>query len=270
MSGPLVLVGRHLRELPVLGGELGCRRDLDDVDVAERPLGEGGELPHRLDLDVEEVDADRAVGGGREEVEQLAADGELAAVLDLVDALVAHRGERVRRLVEVEQVALADDGAVRAQRRVRDLLAQRDRGDDDDRRLVGAALAVEQRVQRRDAQADEVRRRCEVGLVGDAAARVQADRPRVQPRAQVVRQLARLAVVAGHHERRLRVGVGERGDDVRPQRLGHERTPAVPLETGRAGVFVEVGEEGAEGHGAHAERPRTGRGGSASEDSAAA
>src|SRR3712207_7171413 len=54
----------------------------------------------RSDLDVEEVDAHRALGGRRVEVEKLAADRELAAVLDLVDAFVAHRGEALRSLVE--------------------------------------------------------------------------------------------------------------------------------------------------------------------------
>ena len=81
----------------MLGGELGRRRDLDRLDVAERALGERRELAQRLDLDVEQVDAHRAVVGRRVDVEQLAADRELAAVLDLVDALVAHRDELLRR-----------------------------------------------------------------------------------------------------------------------------------------------------------------------------
>ena len=70
------------------------------------------------------------------DVEQAAADGELAAVLDLVDALVAGGDEVVRGLVEVEQVADAQREAVRAQRGVGDLLGQRDGGDDDDRGFV--------------------------------------------------------------------------------------------------------------------------------------
>ena len=125
-----------LGQLAVLGGELGGGGDLDDLGVAERALREGGEPAQRLDLVVEQVDADRALLRGRVDVEQAAADGELAAVVDLVDALVARGDEVGGGLVEVEQLADAQREAVRAQRRVRDLLAQRDRGDDDDRRLA--------------------------------------------------------------------------------------------------------------------------------------
>ena len=74
--------------------------------------------------------------------------------------------------------------------------------DDDDRRLGVVARLGEQRVERGDAQADEVRRRREVRLVGDAAARVEAHGPRAQPRAQVGGEVAGLAVVAGDDERR--------------------------------------------------------------------
>ena len=197
-----VLERGDLRQLAVLGRELGRGRDLDRLGLAQAALGEGREEADRLDLDVEEVDADRAVLGGRVEVEDAAADGELAAVVDLVDALVAGGHELLADLVEVEQVADADGEGVRAQRRVGHLLAQRDRADDDDRRLLAVGALGQQRVERGDAQADEVRRRREVRLVGDAAAGVEAHGPRLEPRAQVGGEVARLAVVARHHERR--------------------------------------------------------------------
>ena len=141
--------------------------------------------------------------GRRVDVEDAAADRELAAVVDLVDALVAGGDEVGRDLVEVEQVADAQPERLRAQRGVGDLLAERDGGDDDDRRLgrVRAAAVGQQRVERGDAQADEVRRRREVRLVGDAAARVEAHRPRGEPVAQVGGQVARLAVVGGDDQR---------------------------------------------------------------------
>ena len=131
-----VLQRGDLGQLAVLGGELRGGGDLDRLGVAERALGEGGEPAQRLDLVVEEVDADGALLRGGVDVEEAAADGELAAVLDLVDALVARGDEVGGGLVEVEQLADLQREAVRAQRRVGDLLAQRDRGDDDDRRLV--------------------------------------------------------------------------------------------------------------------------------------
>ena len=101
-----VLVGRgDLGQLAVLGRELGGGRDLDAVGLAELALREGREPAQRLDLDVEQVDADGALLGRRVDVEQAAADRELAALLDLVDALVAGGDELRRGLVEVEQVA---------------------------------------------------------------------------------------------------------------------------------------------------------------------
>ena len=92
-----VLERGDLGQLAVLGGELGGGGDLDPLPLAERALGEGREPAQRLDLDVEELDADGALLGGGVDVEQPAADRELAAVLDLVDALVARRDELARR-----------------------------------------------------------------------------------------------------------------------------------------------------------------------------
>ena len=243
-----------LRQLAVLGGELGGGRDLDGLGVAERALRERGEPAQRLDLVVEEVDADRALLRRRVDVEQAAADRELAAVLDLVDALVARGDEVGGRLVEVEQLADAQREAVRAQLRVGHLLGQRDGGDDHDRRLA-ARWRVQQRVERGDAQADEVRRRRQVRLVGDAAARVEAHGPRAQPGAQVGGEVARGAVVAGHDDRRAaHVAVGQRGEQVRPQRLRDERRAALVGEPRGVGIVLEMGEEGAEGHGVLARR----------------
>ena len=171
----------------------------DHVGLAERALRERREPAQRLDLVVEQVDADRALLGRRVDVEQAAADGELAAVLDLVDAVVAGRDEVVRRLVEVEQLADAEREAVRAQRRVGHLLAQRDRATTT---TTGASRArapalQRTRVERGHAQADQVGGRREVRLVGDAAARVEAHGARAQPRAQVGGQVARGPVVGG-------------------------------------------------------------------------
>ena len=243
---------RDLGELPMLGRELGGGGDLHRLRVAERALGERGEPAQRLDLVVEQVDADRALLGRRIDVEQPAAHGELAAIVDLVDALVAGGDEVGGRLVEVEQLAEAEREAVRAQRRVGDLLAERDRGDDDDRRLLPFA-AVEHGVEGGDAQADEVRRRRQVRLVGDAAARVEADGARAQPGPQVLRELACGAVVAGDDDRRLaRVALRHRGDEVRAQALRDERAGARLGEPLGVGMLLELAEERAQGHG---ERP---------------
>ena len=158
--GALVLQRGDLGDLAVLGGELGRRGDLDLVGLPQRPLRERREPAQRLDLDVEQVDADRPVLGGRVDVEDAAAHGELTAVLDLVDALVAGRDEIARDLVEVDEVADAQRHRARAQLGVGHLLAERDGGHDDDRRV--ALRGREQGVHRGDAEADEMRRRRQV------------------------------------------------------------------------------------------------------------
>ena len=95
------------------------------VDVLERALGEGGEPAQPLHLVAEQLDAHRALLGGRVDVEDAAAHRELPAVLDLVLALVAARHEPLGGLVEVEQLPPLDREAVRAQLRVGDPLRQR-------------------------------------------------------------------------------------------------------------------------------------------------
>ena len=99
-----VLERRDLGQLSVLLRELGGRRDLDHLGVAERALREGREPTQRLDLVAEQVDPDGAVLGCREQVEQASADRELAAVLDLIDALIAGGDQLAGGLVEIQQL----------------------------------------------------------------------------------------------------------------------------------------------------------------------
>ena len=73
----------------------------------ERPLGEGRERAHLLDLVAVELDAERLAAGGREDVDETAADGELAALLGALDPLVARKREVLREAVET---GLAADG----------------------------------------------------------------------------------------------------------------------------------------------------------------
>ena len=93
--GPVLLgLGRRdLRKLAVLGPELGRGRDLDALGLLERALRERREVGEPLDLDVEQLASDGPLLGRGVDVEDVAAQRELAAVLDLVDALVAARDE---------------------------------------------------------------------------------------------------------------------------------------------------------------------------------
>ena len=225
--GALVLLGGggDLRELAVLGRQLGRGRDLDPLGLLERALGEGREPGEALDLHVEQLAAHGALLGGRVDVEDVAADRELAAVLDLVDALVAAGHELVGGLVEVEQAALLDLEAVRAEVGVGDLLGERDGGGDED-----GGLVPEQRVERGDAQADEVRRRREMRLVAHAARRVEAHRARREEGLQVGGEVARGAVVAGDDQRgALGIRVDQRREQVGPQARGHEGALGRPV-----------------------------------------
>ena len=80
---------RQLGQFAVLGVEFGRRRQLDPLGLAQRALGEGREPAHRLDLVAEELDPHGALLGRAEDVEDAAAHGELAALLDLLDPVVA-------------------------------------------------------------------------------------------------------------------------------------------------------------------------------------
>ena len=161
----LVARGGDLGELALLRRQLRGRRDLHPLGLLQRALREGREPGEPLHLHVEELAADGALLGGRVDVEDVSSQGELPAVLDLVHALVAAGHELFGRLLQVEQAALLDLEAVRAQLGVGHLLGQRHGRRDEHRRLV-----PEQRVERRDAQPHQMRRRCQVGLVADARA----------------------------------------------------------------------------------------------------
>ena len=107
-----------------------------------------------------------------------------------------------------------------------------------------------------DAEADEVRRRRQVRLVGDAAARVVADRARVQPRAQVVR---RGRARRGRRRRRPRSGGGRPGRRAPRPRTARsdcddERVTALAASWAAPGSFSKVAEEGSEHANARAGR----------------
>ena len=255
---------RDLGQFPVFGADLRGRRDLHVLRLLQGALGEGREEREALDLHVEELAAHRALLGGRVDVEDVAADRELTALLHLVDPLVAACHEPVGGLVEVDQLALLEGEAVWAERRVGDLLAQ---GGGGGHHHGGAHLAgrVEQRIERGDPEAHQVRRRRQVRLVLHPAGRVEAHEPRRQECLQVRREVAGGAVVARDHERgALGLGIKERSEQVGPHARRHERPLPCPgrdgaSKRGDAGILVGIGEQGAEGHG-HAKGPRTPRG----------
>src|SRR5205823_6299847 len=82
--------------------EAALRRRVDDraLDRVEGALRERREGPHGLDRVAEQLDAERLVAGRRVDVDDAAADGELAALVDPLDALVAGERELLRQAVD--------------------------------------------------------------------------------------------------------------------------------------------------------------------------
>ena len=96
--------------------------------IAVGALVGGMELPDRVDLVAEELDAHRMGCGGREHVEQTAADGELAAVHHQVDARVRVLHQPGRRLVERQLLADGEDQRLHIAQTGDDRLDQRAHG----------------------------------------------------------------------------------------------------------------------------------------------
>ena len=89
--------------------QLAAGEDDDLGQVVGGALVGHGELGEAIDLVAPQVDAHGAVGGGREHVDDGAADRDLAAVLDHLLAAVAGRHQLVDELVSVDAGAGGDD-----------------------------------------------------------------------------------------------------------------------------------------------------------------
>ena len=126
-------VRSEVRELAVLGSQLGRRGQLHPLCVAERALGEGREPPHGLDLVAKELHPDRPLLGRGVGVEDVPSDGELASLLDLLDPLVAGLAQQRRDVGEVNGLAHVQRQTVGPQLGVRHRLGQRHGAGDDDR-----------------------------------------------------------------------------------------------------------------------------------------
>ena len=122
------------------GQQLAAREHVDLVEVVGGALVADRELGEPVDLVAPQVDADRAVGGGREHVDDRAADRDLAAVLDLFLAPVAGADEPGHEVVAVPLLARRDDeGLDVVDVRAEPLHQRPDRGDDDGGRAVRVA-----------------------------------------------------------------------------------------------------------------------------------
>ncbi len=184
-QGRVVLVGPGERRGPVahLDGEqqLPAPGRVQHLDGGDRALIGDGEAAQLADLVSPELDAHGVLGRGREDVDDPAADGELAARRD-------HLDPRVRQLDEPDQQAVEVVGVTDAQRhRLQPAQAGRDRldqaacgGDDQPRRGGRVGEAPEDRQPAADGVRARrealVRQRLPAGQHGDGVATEQVPR----------------------------------------------------------------------------------------------
>ena len=128
------------------------------VDRGDRALVGDGERAQLAHLVAPELDAHGVLGGRREDVDDAAADGELAAGGDHLDAGVGQLDEPDQQLVEVVLVADPQRHRVEPAQAGRDRLDQAARGGDDDARR---GVRVGEPGGRSQAAADGVRARRE-------------------------------------------------------------------------------------------------------------
>jgi len=130
------------------GDELAAPEQGDGADVVQRTLVGDGERGEAVDLVAPQVDADRHVRRGGEHVDDPAAHGELAAVLDLVLAAVPPGHQLGEERADVDLLARPDDDRRGPDGGPQPLEQRADRSDDHPRgRRQRAVGRVRQRVQ---------------------------------------------------------------------------------------------------------------------------
>ena len=186
------------------------------VGSGKRTLGERREGAHLLDLVAEEVDANGLPTGGGEHVHDPAPDGELAPLVDAVDALVAGEGQVLREAVDARLVSRPQRERHGARLERREPVRERASGGADE-------AARSEDVERAIALAHEVRRRREPGLVRDTAAREERDIPAADEPACRFRRVAGVSVLGQEDEQAAAELLVERGEKQRENRLGDAR-----------------------------------------------
>src|SRR5262249_9314469 len=195
---------------------LGRRLDQRLVDVAQRALRERREGADPLDLVAEELDPQGLAPGGREDVDDASADGELPALLDALDALVACERERLGERVDARLLPARD-----AERGGPDLRRRHGIGERS-RRGAHEAAAVEQ-LERAGALADEVRRRLEPRAPAHAPRRQERDPVLSDQPGRRLGRVARVGVLGQQDEQRPFELLVEPREQKRQRGLGHAR-----------------------------------------------
>ena len=198
----------------------------------QRALGERRERADRLDLVAEELDAERLAAGRREDVDEAAAHGELAALLDAVDPLVAGERELLGERVEPGRVAGRERDRLGPSLGRRHRLGER-RGRGADEPSGG------EDVERPRALADEMRRRLEPRAPVHAAAREQRDPLLAEEPARALGRVASIGVLGQQHDERAAQLLVQRGQQQRQRRLGDPRGRRQRIREGGQALVAE-------------------------------
>ena len=202
---------RPLR-VDALAAPLGGGVDPRIGDRMQGPLGERREGPHLLDLVAEQLHPQRLPPGRGEHVDDPSSDGELTALIDAIDALVARARERLGQSVEAR--LLAD-------REANGLGAVGKRGHPLRKRRCRRAYepAGSEHIERPRPLTDEVRRRLEARRVRDAAAREQGNPVGAEEPRRALRRVAGVCVLGQHDQEPAPELLVQRREDERERRL---------------------------------------------------
>ena len=179
--------------------EFARREQLEPREAVARALGVRVEAADAVHLPVEQVDAQWRLAAHRKNVEERAADGELAGGRDLRHAGVAGRRQARAKCLEVELGAhLQHEGvAVHEAARRQPLQRGRQVGDDDAGREAGQAR------ERAQSLGDDVRVRRELVVGQGLVVRKGEHRERrIREEAQLILESRHFGGIAGDHEQR--------------------------------------------------------------------
>ena len=141
---------------------LGCRVDGHPLRLAERALSERRERTDALDLVTEELDPERFAPGARKDIDEPASHGDLPALLDPLDALVAGKRQLLGKRLDSRLVPARELERHGPLRRWRHAFRYGERGGADE-------PAAGEHVECASSLADEMRRRLEAGAEADTA-----------------------------------------------------------------------------------------------------
>ena len=179
----------------------------------QRALGERRERSHLLDLVAPELDSQRLASRRREDVDEPATNGELAALVGSIDALVARERERLGELLETDAFARRDPNRLGPRVRRWHRLGER-------RRRGGDEPAGGEHVERACALTDEVRRGVEAGAPVDAAARQHRDAFVAEEPRGALGGVASVLILRGQQNERAIELLVERREQQRQRGLG--------------------------------------------------